>query len=218
MPHLNLNWAGVTTLSMRTCCKAVSGECLCDALSWSALPTPSGRTGNTKTTDYCHPAAPGFTDTVCLRNILWGLGAINKTLQALSQCTATSLRLDGKNLHWRRMWKEVHILFQCCDRAWIARVVGGKIFETNIVMEYLWVNVIFVGLDPSWGRIKSSKNPSLSPRYHALYHILQGSVCSRGRSISLNIYKSDYFSTGRARAAPSRLLHHRRRSCTSAPS
>ena len=112
MPHLNLNWAGVTTLSMRTCCKAVSGECLCDALSWSALPTPSGRTGNTKTTDYCHPAAPGFTDTVCLRNILWGLGAINKTLQALSQCTATSLRLDGKNLHWRRMWKEVHILFQ----------------------------------------------------------------------------------------------------------
>ena len=128
-----------------------------------------------------------------------GIGSY-QILQALSQCTAISLRLDGKNLHWRRMWKEVHILFQCCDRAWIARVGRGKIFETNIVMEYLWVNVIFVGLDPSWGRIKSSKNPSLSPRYHALYHILQGSVCSRGRSISLNIYKSDYFSTGQHQA------------------
>ena len=54
---------------------------------------------------------------------------------------------------------------------------------------------------PELGPHKSSKNPSLSPRYHALYHILQGSVCSRGRSISLNIYKSDYFSTGQQQQA-----------------
>ena len=163
MPHLNLNWIGLTTPSMRTCCKAVSGECLCDALSWSALPTPSGRTGNTKTPDYRHPAAPGFTDTVCVRKILWGLGAIITAGIVPMHCNILALRMDGKNLHWRRMWKEVHILFQCCDRAWIARVGRGKIFETNIVTDYLWVNVIFAGLDPSLGRIRAARTPHSVP-------------------------------------------------------
>ena len=39
----------------------------------------------------------------------------------------------------------------------------GKIFETNIDMDYLWVNVIFVGLDLSSDRIRAARTPHSVP-------------------------------------------------------
>ena len=107
------------------------------------------------------------------------------------------------------------------ERIFIEEEFGKKCtFYSNVVTVHElpgWVEGRYLKLTSSWiicgsmlyslvagpelGPHKSSKNPSLSPRYHALYHILQGSVCSRGRSISLNIYKSDYFSTGQQQQA-----------------
>ena len=136
MPHLNLNWTGMTTPSMRTCCKAVSGECLCDALSWSALPTLSGRTGNTKTPD-TSPRTRQLEDSriqfVCVT--FYGDWEL-LILHALSQCIAISLP-------WGWM-----------ERIFIEEECGKKCtFYSNVVTVHElpgWVEGRYLKLTSSW--------------------------------------------------------------------
>ena len=95
MPHLNLNWTGMTTPSMRTCCKVVS-VCVMHYHDQHCRHRVGGPVTPRPQTIATRQLQDSRIQFVCVTIYEdWEL----LLLQALSQYIAISWRMDGKNLH-----------------------------------------------------------------------------------------------------------------------